>query len=160
MKEGRDILILGLGDFLVFLVKAMIFLDKKTVASIILASILYPICTYLTENITSVICLNYNDVLLIAILSGVVSGITNGIAFRYGYATGGIGVLAPIISKYMKSSISVVNFVVNTITLSSVVFFFIFVILLENIKSSFCKIISFTFLLSAACSLSSNNVFK
>ena len=49
------------------------------------------------------------------LLSGVISGITNGIAFRYGYATGGLGVLAPIINKYLKTSISTVNFVVNTV---------------------------------------------
>ncbi len=101
--------------YVIMVILSLIFLSKKTAASIILASILYPACTYLTEDIANVIYLNYDDVFLIAIISGVVSGITNGIAFRYGYATGGLGVLAPIINKYLKASISTVNFVVNTI---------------------------------------------
>ena len=101
--------------YVIMAILAIIFLDKKTVASIILASILYPVCTYLTDDITSIIYLNYSDVLLICIISGFISGITNGIAFRFGYASGGLGVLAPIISKYLKTSISTVNFLVNTI---------------------------------------------
>ena len=101
--------------YVIMVILSLIFLSKKTAASIILASILYPLCTYLTEDIANVIYLNYDDVFLIAIISGVISGITNGIAFRYGYATGGLGVLAPIINKYLKASISTVNFVVNTV---------------------------------------------
>ena len=101
--------------YVVMAILAAIFLDKKTFGSIIIASILYPTFTYLTENITSIIHLNYNDVFLVCICSGVISGITNGITFRYGYATGGMGVPAPILNKYFKTSISMVNFVVNAI---------------------------------------------
>lgn len=101
--------------YVITVILAFIFLNKKTFMSIVLASILYPLCTYLTEDITSIIHLNYNDVFLICIISGIVSGITNGIAFRFGYATGGLGVIAPIISKYFKVSISLINFFVNAI---------------------------------------------
>lgn len=101
--------------YVIMVILAFIFLDRKTFISIVLASILYPICTYLTEDITSIIHINYNDVFLICIISGITSGITNGIAFKYGYATGGMGVIAPIVSKYLKASISVVNLIVNAI---------------------------------------------
>ena len=101
--------------YVITVILSIIFLEKKTVASIILASILYPLCTYLTEDITNVIHLNYYDVFLVCIVSGVIGGITNGITYRYGYATGGIGVLAPILNKYLKTSISKVNFGINTI---------------------------------------------
>ena len=101
--------------YVIMVILAYIFLDKKTFASIILASVLYPLCTYLTENIASVIHFNYNDIFLVCIASGIISGITNGITFRYGYATGGLGVIAPIINKYLKVSISTVNFVDNAV---------------------------------------------
>ena len=101
--------------YIIMLILSIVFLSKKTVMSIILASVLYPLCTYLTDDITSIIFLNYNDVFLICIVSGIISGITNGIAFRFGYATGGLGVIAPIISKYLKISVSTVNFMVNAI---------------------------------------------
>ena len=132
--------------YVITVILSLIFLSKKTAASIILASILYPACTYLTEDITSVIFLNYNDVFLIAIISGIVSGITNGIAFRYGYATGGLGVLAPIINKYLKASISTVNFAVNAIIVLMGAYFYgfnmvIYAIILLYISSHITTLI-------------------
>lgn len=126
--------------YVITVILSIIFLDKKTIISIIYASILYPVVTYLTENITSVISLNYNDVFLICISSGIISGITNGIAFRFGYAPGGLSVIAPIINKYFKISISTVNFIVNTIVVLLGVYFFgfnmvIYAIVLLNISS-------------------------
>lgn len=101
--------------YVITVILSIIFLDKKTVISIIYASILYPIVTYLTEDITSVISLNYSDMFLICIASGIISGITNGISFRFGYAPGGLSVISPIINKFFKVSVSTVNFMVNTI---------------------------------------------
>ena len=101
--------------YVITVLLSIIFLDKKTVISIIYASILYPIVTYLTEDITSIIHLSYDDVFLICIASGIISGITNGIAFRFGYAPGGLSVISPIFNKFFKVSVSTVNFVVNTI---------------------------------------------
>lgn len=132
--------------YIITVILSIIFLDKKTVASIILASILYPLCTYLTEDITSIVYLNYSDILLICIISGAISGVTNGIAYRYGYATGGIGVIAPIINKYLKTSISTVNFAVNTIIVLMGAYFYgfnmvIYAIILLYITSYVCNLI-------------------
>lgn len=132
--------------YVITVILSIIFLSKKTVASIVLASILYPLCTYLTEDITSIIYLNYNDIFLICIISGIISGITNGIAYRYGYATGGIGVLAPIINKYLKTSISTVNFVVNTIIVLLGAYFYgfnmvIYAVVLLYITSYVCNLV-------------------
>ena len=110
--------------YVVTVIIAFIFLDKKTLYSIIYASILYPIATYLTEDITSVISLNYNDMFLICITSGIIGGITNGIAFRYNYAPGGLSVLAPVLNKYFKISVSTVNFVINTIVVIMGVYYY------------------------------------
>ena len=132
--------------YVIMIVLAIIFLDKKTVASIVLASILYPLCTYLTDDITSIIHFNYHDVFLICIMSGIISGITNGIAFRYGYATGGIGVIAPIANKYLKTSISTVNFIVNAIIVLLGAYFYgfnmvIYAIVLLYIGSYVCNLV-------------------
>ena len=101
--------------YVITVILSIIFLDKKALASIIYASILYPLFTYLTEDISSIIHFNYNDIFLICITSGIVSGITNGISFRFGYAPGGLSVISPIFNKFFKVSVSTVNFVVNTI---------------------------------------------
>ena len=132
--------------YVITVILSIIFLEKKTIASIILASILYPSCTYLTENIANLIHLNYNDVFLICIMSGIITGITNGIAYRYGYSPGGLGVIAPIISKYFKTSVSTVSFVVNTIVVLMGAYFFgfnmvLYAIVLLYIASYVCNLV-------------------
>lgn len=101
--------------YVVTVILSIMFLDKKALASIIYASILYPIFTYLTEDISSIIGLNYSDIFLICIASGILSGITNGISFRFGYAPGGLSVISPIFNRFFKVSVSTVIFIVNTI---------------------------------------------
>ena len=110
--------------YVVTVILGFIFLDRKTLASIIYASILYPIVTYLTDDITSVITLNYSDVFLICILSGVITGITNGLSFRFGYAPGGLSVIAPIFNRFFKTSVSKVNFFVNSIVVLSGAYYY------------------------------------
>ena len=132
--------------YVIMVILSYIFLDKKAFVSNLLASILYPLCTYLTEDVTSIIYLNYNDIFLICIISGIISGITNGIAYRFGYATGGLGVIAPIISKYFKTSISMVNFLVNTIVVLMGAYFYGFnmvlcAIVLLYISSYVCNLV-------------------
>ena len=132
--------------YVITVILGIIFLDKKALYSIIYASILYPIATYLTEDISTVISLNYNDVFLICIASGIISGITNGIAFRFGYAPGGLSVLAPIFNKYFKVSVSTVNFAVNTIVVLMGAYYYgfnmvIYAIILQFISSYACNIV-------------------
>ncbi len=132
--------------YVITIILSLIFLEKKTIASIMLASILYPGFTYLTENITNVISLNYNDMFLICIISGIASGITNGIAYRFGYSPGGLGVIAPIFNRYFKTSISVVNFIVNTIVVLMGAYFFgfnmvVYAIVLLYISSYICNLV-------------------
>ena len=132
--------------YVITVILSILFLEKKTLYSIILASILYPLATYLTEDITNIITLNYNDVFLICISSGIISGITNGIAFKFGYAPGGLGVLAPIFSKLFKVSVSTVTFTVNTIIVLMGAYYYgfnmvIYAIILQYINSFVCNIV-------------------
>ena len=130
--------------YVITVILSIIFLEKKTITSILLASVLYPGFTYLTENITKIIHLNYNDVFLICIISGIITGITNGIAYRYGYSPGGLGVIPPIIHKYFKVSVSTINFIVNTIVVLLGAYFFgfnmvVYAIVLLYIGSYVCN---------------------
>lgn len=132
--------------YVITIILSCIFLEKKTITSIMLASILYPSFTYLTENINSIISLNYNDVFLICIISGIISGVTNGIAYRYGYSPGGLGVIAPIFNRYFKTSISMVNFIVNAIVVLLGAYFFgfnmvVYAIVLLYISSYVCNLV-------------------
>lgn len=132
--------------YVITIILSIIFLEKKTVASIMLASVLYPSFTYLTENIADVILLNYNDVFLICIVSGIISGITNGISYRFGYSPGGLGVLPPIMHKYFKMSVSMANFIVNAIVVLLGAYYFgfnmvVYAIVLLYINSYVCNLV-------------------
>lgn len=132
--------------YVITVILSILFLKKKTIASIIFASILYPSFTYLTENITDVIHLNYNDVFLICIISGIITGITNGIAYRFGYSPGGLGVIASIFNRFFKTSVSTVNFIVNTIVVFLGAYYFgfnmvVYAIVLLYISSYVCNFV-------------------
>lgn len=90
-------------------------LGKDSFIGLLYASILYPLLVNLTQNISNVIIINYNDPLLITIFAGILSGISGGLTYKNAFPSSGIGVIAPIIHKYFKLSISSVNFIINTI---------------------------------------------
>ena len=132
--------------YVITVILCIIFLEKRTIASTIIASILYPGFTYLTENICDIIHLNYNDIFLICIISGIISGITNGIAYRYGYSPGGLGVIAPIFNRFFKVSVSTVNFIVNAIVVLMGAYYFgfnmvVYAIVLLYISSYICNLV-------------------
>ena len=112
---------------------SIIFLGREVLIGIIYASIIYPIFIYLTENITDIIIFNYSDIFLITIIAGILSGVTNGIIYKNGFASSGLGVLAPIFNKYFKVSVSSANFVINAIIVLIGGYFFGFNIVLMAI---------------------------
>lgn len=101
--------------YIITFLLSVLFLGKESLPGLLYATILYPILINLTVGITKVIVINYNDPLLIAIFGGILSGISNGLIYKNAFPSSGLGVIAPIMHKYFKLSISTVNFVVNSI---------------------------------------------
>lgn len=101
--------------YVITFILGVIFLDKKSVIGIIYASIIYPVFVYLTDDITDILMFNYSDVFLITIFSACISGVSNGLIYEKGFASSGVGILAPILHKYFKVSISIANFTINSV---------------------------------------------
>lgn len=99
--------------YIITFILSLIFLGKDVLIGIIFASAIYPVFIYLTEDITNIIMFNYTDVFLVTLIAGTLSGITNGMIYKNGFASSGIGVIAPILNKYFKVSISTANFIIN-----------------------------------------------
>lgn len=116
--------------YIITFILGFVFFDKKSLIGIIYASIIYPVFVNLTDNITNIVILNYHDIFLIVIIASLVSGISNGIVYKNGFASSGIGIIAPILNKYLKVSISSANFTINTIILLMGGYFFGFNIVL------------------------------
>ena len=97
------------------LVLSFIFLDLEKSISLILCTIIYPVFVKMTGNITHFIDIDYSDITTICIVSGFLNGAMNGIIYRIGFNPGGLSVIAQIIYKYFKISISKVNLVMSSI---------------------------------------------
>lgn len=99
--------------YIATLILSFIFLDLEKSVSLLLCTLIYPLLVKLTGNITDFIKLDYSDMTLISILGGVMNGFSNGLCYRIGFNPGGLSVIAQIIYKYFKISVSKVNLVMS-----------------------------------------------
>lgn len=132
--------------YIIMFLLSFLLLGKDSFVGLLYASIIYPLLVNLTSGISSVIVINYNDPFLIAIFAGILSGISGGLTYKNDFAASGIGVIAPIMHKYFKLSISGVNFVINTIIVLLGGYYFgidmiLYAIILLYLNSYICNII-------------------
>lgn len=95
--------------YVITLILSFIFLDLEKSISLVLCTIIYPFFVKMTGNITDFIKIDYSDMTTICIIAGFLNGIMNGLIYRIGFNPGGLSVIAQIIYKYFKISISKVN---------------------------------------------------
>lgn len=88
----------------ILLIVSYFTLGKEKTKGSILGSILFPIFVELTANVTQLIPINSNEMLLAVIFGGVLSGIGSGLVFKAGFTTGGTDIINQIISKYGHTS--------------------------------------------------------
>lgn len=100
--------------FLMFII-SFIVLGKESIFGILYATIFYPLFVTLTSDIIKYIIIDYNDFFLLCLFSGVISGICNGMIYKMGFASSGLGVLGPICNKCFHLPIAGTNFVINAI---------------------------------------------
>ena len=98
-------------------------LPKETTCGTVIATFIYPLFVKLTNNINS-LNINDNHLIFLAILSGIICGITGGIIYKLGFSSGGINVVALVIKKYFNVNIAITNFVLNTIIILLGYFYF------------------------------------
>ena len=88
--------------FLIIL--SFIFLGKGDTYKTILGALIYPIMLKLTSYITGLIDLSSVDLLIKAIIGGIINGVGLGMVFKTGYTTGGTDIIESILGKYLKIS--------------------------------------------------------
>ena len=99
----NSLIILYLDIILLF--TSIILLGKEKTRASVLGSVLFPIFVKLTENVNTYLQIDTSQVLLSAIIGGVMFGFGAGLVFRAGFTTGGTDIVNQIISKYCKLSI-------------------------------------------------------
>ncbi len=101
-------------SFLMF-VLAFIFLDSDQVVSTFFVALVYPLMVKATSGITDIVFIDTGHVLLIVLFGAIFSGVGQGYIFKIGLNFGGFSVLAKIVNKYTKISITMINAVINGI---------------------------------------------
>lgn len=80
-------------------------LGVKTSMGSVIGTILFPLFVTLTSNVARYIIIDSSDLLLIAIVAGVIRGVGYGLTFKMGFTTGGTDILNQIVAKYFHTSI-------------------------------------------------------
>ena len=94
-------------------------LGVKTTMGSVIGTILFPIFVTLTSDIANLIQIDSSDLLLIAIVAGVIRGTGYGLVFKMGFTTGGTDILNQIVAKYTKISIGSAMLIVDGLVVLS-----------------------------------------
>lgn len=99
----------------VLMIVAFFVLGKESFKNQLFGAIIYPIFTYLTGLFTPYIDLGNTELVVIAILGGVLAGIGSGLIYKSNFSTGGTDVIIEIICKYGKISMGNAGLIVSSI---------------------------------------------
>lgn len=88
----------------ILIVLAFLFLGIKEASRCILGSILYPVFISLTAPLAKYLLpyLQFDSTIVVALIGGLLCGISNGLIYKTGFNTGGSDVLMKIVNKYAK----------------------------------------------------------
>lgn len=100
------------------------FLGVDEVKNQIVGALIYPVFVELTLKITNLIDLGSLEMIVIAVIGGILAGIGYGLIYKSGFSTGGTDVIGLLVCKYSKISMgSAMMFVnVSIIVIGKIVF--------------------------------------
>ena len=84
------------------LIISYFFLGINSTKNQIIGSLIYPVFVSLTLKITNLIDLGNLEMIVIAVLGGVLAEIGSGLIYKSGYGTGGTDIIGNMICKYSK----------------------------------------------------------
>lgn len=103
--------IMGANIFL--LIISYFFLGVDDVKNQIVGALVYPVFVEITLYVTDMIDLAGLEMIIIAVIGGILAGIGYGLIYKSGYSTGGTDVLGNLICKYSKISMGSAMMFVN-----------------------------------------------
>ena len=98
------------------LITVWIFLGLKEVRKIIFMSLTYPLAMLVLQS-NDVVLLRSDDLFLVAVFTGVILGVSNGLTFKAGFSSGGTDSLAKVIKyRWMPHlGINNITFAINSV---------------------------------------------
>ena len=95
-------------------------LGKRSTGRTIVGSLMYPIFVSLTATWATKLAhyINFNEFIMVVLVSGCIYGFFNGIIYKHGYSTGGMDTLILIVNKYFKISTGKASLILNIIIIT------------------------------------------
>ena len=102
-----------MGANLFLLVISYFFLGIDDVKNQIVGALIYPVFVELTLKVTNLIDLGNLEMIVIAVIGGILAGIGYGLIYKSGFSTGGTDVIGLLVCKYSKISMGNAMMFVN-----------------------------------------------
>lgn len=77
------------------------------------ATFIYPLFVDMTSGITTIINPNNDDMILICLFSGIISGFASGLIYKMGFSGGGVSLISKIFYEKLRISVSKMSFYMN-----------------------------------------------
>ena len=103
----------------ILLVISYFFLGVGDTKRQILGSLIYPIFVNLTEYLTDLIDLGKVEMIVIAVLGGVMAGVGSGLIYKSGFGTGGTDIIGNMICKYSKITMGNAMICINILIIAT-----------------------------------------
>lgn len=100
---------------IILLIIAYFVLGFDSAKNQFVGSLIYPVFVELTSIITAKIDLGNTEMVVIALLGGVLAGVGYGLIYKSNFSTGGTDVIIEIICKFLKISMGTSGLIVNGI---------------------------------------------
>lgn len=105
---------------IMFIFISFLFLGSKSTGLTIIGSLLFPAFISITEPLCNAIApyVVFDNMILVAVIAGILLGISDGFIYKTGYSTGGCDIAIKIINKYFKISTGISSFIVSAIIIA------------------------------------------
>jgi len=100
---------------IILLMLAYLVLGKESAKNQLCGTLLYPVFTYLISLFSDFIDFGNTEIVVIAIIGGVLAGIGCGLIYKSNFSTGGTDVIIEIICKYCKISMGTAGLIVSSV---------------------------------------------
>ena len=109
---------------IIILLFSYMYLGKEKTAVSIISAILYPFLVELTSFIPQYLDIVVDDMLLISIFIGIISGFANGLMYKTGFSNCGLPIISKILYQEFRIPVSKSNLIINGIVVVTGGFFF------------------------------------
>lgn len=100
---------------LLLLLFSYMYLGKVHLKGVLVSAFIYPFFVEITSIITETIYFEINDMLLISIFIGIISGFANGLMYKTGFSNCGLPIISQILYKEYKIPISKSSLIINSL---------------------------------------------